>query len=54
MKERGGKVKAMIVNRTNKATLQGKIHNNIQAKSTIVTDSKLLPPIFGWKFLRRA
>jgi hypothetical protein len=30
MKERGGKVKAMVVNRTNKKTLQGKIHNNIR------------------------
>jgi len=38
MKERGGKVKAMVVNRTNKKTLQGKIHNNIQAKSTVFTD----------------
>lgn len=38
MKERGGKVKAMVVNRTNKSTLQGNIHNNIQAKSTVITD----------------
>jgi len=38
MKERGGKVKAMVINRTNKETLQGKIHNNIQAESTVVTD----------------
>jgi transposase-like protein len=38
MKERVGKVKAMVINRTNKATLQGKIYNNIQAKSTVFTD----------------
>lgn len=38
MKERGDKVKAMVINRTNKATLQGNIHNNIQPKSTVVTD----------------
>jgi hypothetical protein len=37
-KERGGKVKAMVINRTNKTTLQGKIHSNIQVKSTVVTD----------------
>ncbi|CAC9604224.1 ISSpo3, transposase [uncultured Gammaproteobacteria bacterium] len=35
MKERDGKVKAMVIDRTNKATLQGKIHSNIQAKSTV-------------------
>jgi len=28
----------MAVNRTNKSTLQGNIHNNIQAKSTVITD----------------
>jgi transposase-like protein len=28
----------MVINRTNKATLQGKIYNNIQAKSTVFTD----------------
>jgi hypothetical protein len=28
----------MVIDRTNKATLQGKIHSNIQAKSTVVTD----------------
>jgi hypothetical protein len=38
MKERGGKVKAMVINRTNKATLQGKIHSNIQVKSTVISD----------------
>ncbi|ORU93916.1 MAG: hypothetical protein A6F72_07860 [Cycloclasticus sp. symbiont of Poecilosclerida sp. N] len=38
MKERGGKVKAMVIDRTNKQTLQGKIHSNIQAKSIVVTD----------------
>ncbi|SMM99702.1 ISSpo3, transposase [uncultured Candidatus Thioglobus sp.] len=38
MKERGGKVKAMVIDRTNKATLQGNIHNNIKAKSTVYTD----------------
>lgn len=38
MKERGGKVKAMVINRTNKAALQGNIHSNIQARSTVITD----------------
>lgn len=38
MKERDGKVKAMVIDRTNKATLQGNIHNNIQAKSIVVID----------------
>jgi hypothetical protein len=38
MKERGGKVKAMVINCTNKATLQGKIHSNIQVKSTVISD----------------
>ncbi len=38
MKERNGKVKAMVVSRTNKQTLQGKIHSNIQPQSTVVTD----------------
>ncbi len=28
----------MVIDRTNKETLQGKIHNNIQAKSTVITD----------------
>jgi hypothetical protein len=41
MKERGGKVKAMVINCTNKATLQGKIHSNIQVKSTVISDNSL-------------
>lgn len=39
MKERGGKVKAMVTNCTNKVTLQGNIHDNIQSKSTVVADN---------------
>lgn len=38
MKERDGTVKAMVIEKTNKETLQRKIHSNIQAKSTVVTD----------------
>jgi transposase-like protein len=38
MKERGGKVKAMVIDKTNKQTLQGEIYNNIQAKSMVITD----------------
>lgn len=38
MKERNGKVKAIVIDKTNKETLQGKMHSNIQAKSTVYTD----------------
>ncbi|ORU94428.1 MAG: hypothetical protein A6F72_08790 [Cycloclasticus sp. symbiont of Poecilosclerida sp. N] len=38
MCERGGKVKAMVVEATNKESLQGTITNNVEKGSTVYTD----------------